>query len=142
MAIDSILDQIRRDEGERASVYQDQLGYWTIGNGICVDARRGCALRPEEIDYLTNNRLSLARRALLYSFPWLSILDVIRFAALQNMVYQMGIEGVSRFKTMLTCLQAEDWAGAKAAALDSEWEKQTPARAARIAEQLLTGEWQ
>jgi len=40
---------------------------------------------------------------------------------------------------MLNALERSDWVAAKAHALDSSWAKQTPERAERVAEQLLTG---
>jgi lysozyme len=135
-----LLTQLKRDEGMRASAYQDSLGYWTIGIGVCVDARKGCGLTSEEMEYLATNRIDRARAALLSQFPWLGSLDEIRMNAVLNMAYQMGAEGVGGFRSMLIALQAQDFEGASVAALDSIWAKtQSPTRARRVAQQLKTG---
>lgn len=47
--------QLRRDEGEVLSAYQDHLGYWTIGVGRLIDKRKGGGLTSEESDYLLGN---------------------------------------------------------------------------------------
>lgn len=142
MAIESIFDQLRRDEDERLSVYPDSLGYWTIGMGVCIDARKGCGITKEESQLLTSNRVDQARYNILREWPWAMGMDPVRLGALLNMTYQMGVRGVSKFHDLLECLQAGDWIGAEAACLDSEWAKETPARAGRIAKQFFTGVWQ
>jgi lysozyme len=56
------------------------------------------------------------------------------------MAYQMGVEGVCGFKTMLRCLEAGELEKAAGAALNSRWAKvQTPARAKRVAA-MIRGE--
>ena len=35
----NIREQLHRDEGFIDHAYQDQLGYWTIGIGTCIDRR-------------------------------------------------------------------------------------------------------
>jgi lysozyme len=141
--ITDILSQLERDEGRRGSAYQDYLGYWTIAIGVCIDARKGCKLTDDEINYLTNNRVTLAMKAILQTWPWSAALDPVRFGVLQNMVYQMGIDGVAQFKNFLAAFESGDYAGASAHGLDSLWAKeQSPARAQRLMNQLTTGEWQ
>jgi len=51
----TLADQLRAEEGERASAYQDSLGYWTIGVGRLIDARKGGRLRSNEIDFMLTN---------------------------------------------------------------------------------------
>lgn len=136
-------DQLKRDEGSRASAYQDGLGFWTIGIGICIDARKGCGLTDEEILLLFNNRLTKNEAALAAQFPWTDALDPVRRGALLNMVYEMGLHGLGEFREFLGRLQAGDYNGAAAAMLDSTWARaQSPARAERLAEQIRTGVWQ
>lgn len=143
MPISDIMSQLERDEGRRASAYTDSLGFLTIGVGVCIDARKGCTLTDAEIDLLTKNRVGLATIAIGETWPWTASLDPVRLGVLQNMVYQMGIEGVSKFRNFLGALEAGDYASAKEEGLDSEWARtQSPSRAARLMEQILTGEWQ
>ena len=56
--------------------------------------------------------------------------------ALLDMSYQLGVSGLERFTDMLRALKAGDCDAAQAAALDSDWARQTPARAASVAARL------
>lgn len=136
-------DQLRRDEGYRTSVYPDGLGYWTIGIGICVDGRKGCGLYDEEIDFIFQNRKKKNAIALSAELPWTDVVDEIRRGALLNMTFQMGLHGLSGFPKFLTALQQKDYPAAAAAMLDSKWAReQSPDRAKRLSQQILTGTWQ
>lgn len=137
-----IISQLRRDEGEKLSVYQDHLGFWTIGIGVLVDSRKGGGITPEESAYLLTNRVALRDRRLRAALPWYERLDEPRRAALLNMAYQLGSDGLLEFQKMLGALRDQRWHEAEAHALDSEWAKQTPERARRVARQLATGAWQ
>lgn len=138
-----LVTQIRRDEGEKLSVYEDSLGWWTIGVGICVDSRKGCGLLPEESEFILKNRLDIARLELDKVYPWFRTMNEPRQAALINMYHQMGPNGLQGFQKMLGALRDQRWPDAAYQALDSTWAKvQTPARARRMARQFETGEWQ
>lgn len=138
----NLIDQLRRDEGEILHAYQDHLGYWTLGVGVLIDQRRGGGITAEESAYLLRNRVAMAEAALRQRFEWYGRLDEVRQAALLNMAYQLGVDGLSKFTKMLAALRDERWADAEQHALDSQWAKQTPERARRVARQLQTGEWQ
>ena len=136
-------DQLRRDEHEVLHVYADSEGYWTLGVGILVDPRKGGGITREESTYLLRNRIAAKKAELERRVPWVTRLDAVRKAALLNMCFQLGVDGVLGFPKMLACLRDERWAEAETHALDSKWAReQTPARARRVARQLETGEWQ
>lgn len=65
----------------------------------------------------------------------------VRAAVLQSMAYQMGVDGLGKFINTLSAIKAGHWELAKAGMLDSKWARQTPERAQRHAEQMLTGKW-
>lgn len=139
----NLIEQLSRDEDRRASAYQDGLGYWTIGVGTCIDARKGCGLTDPEIDLLLSNRIAAVTAQLSQQFPWTDVLDEVRRGVLLNMAYQMGIHGLAEFRQMLQALQQGDYSSAAAAMLDSTWAKsQSPDRAQRLSKQMETGEWQ
>lgn len=138
-----VKQQLIRDEGVKATVYQDHLGFWTIGVGILVDDRKNGGLLPEEIDFILENRIKILKVELANDYPWFRHLNEPRQAALLNMRFQLGRAGLAGFKNMLARLRDERWADAETQALDSKWAKvDTPARAKRIARQLATGEWE
>jgi lysozyme len=57
------------------------------------------------------------------------------------MAFQLGINGFLQFRMMRQALSRCDWLAARNEALDSLWARQTPNRARRVAEQILTGEY-
>jgi lysozyme len=135
--------QLRGDEGVRACVYKDHLGFDTIGVGRLVDSRKpGAGLRPMEIDYLLRNDIDDRIDALMRKLPWFQNLDDARRGALLNMSFQMGVDGLLKFKNTLKLIEDGEYAKAADAMLQSLWAKQTPERAKRLSEQMRTGQWQ
>ena len=134
--------QLENDEGRRETIYRDSLGYLTIGIGRLLDPRKGGRLRPKEVDFLFDNDYDEKEEQCARMFPGWAKLNPPRQAAIVNMCFQMGITGVLQFKKMVQAMVDEHWADARHHALDSEWAKQTPARARRVAYQIETGEWQ
>ena len=55
-----------------------------------------------------------------------------------EMVFQLGIGGVGKFKMMLEALKESDYANAAVHMLASNWHKQTPQRCEDLAEVLRT----
>lgn len=134
-------EQLVRDEAEILHAYQDQEGYWTIGVGICIDARVGCGITREESRYLLANRIRNAEAQLRSHLPWTIALDEVRRAVLENMTFNEGIEHVLGFHKMLTAMQMADWKTAAAEGMDSLWAKQVGGRAHRLMLQLEHGTW-
>lgn len=136
------LAQIESDEGRRKMLYRDSRGYLSIGVGRLLDPRKGGKLRDSEIDLMLENDYSEAEGECESAFSWFSGLNPPRQAALVNMCFQLGLPKLLGFRRMLQALRDAHWADARHHALDSEWAKQTPDRARRVAYQLETGEWQ
>jgi lysozyme len=135
-------DQLRRDEGEKLSAYQDHLGFWTIGIGRLIDSRRGGGISTDESTMLLRNDIARIRVELLQRLPWFVHLDPARQGVLMNMAFQMGINGVMAFQQMLAKVQGGDYAAAADQMLQSKWATQTPERANRLAKQMRDGVWQ
>lgn len=138
----SLAAQLEREEGRVRHAYQDHLGYWTIGIGRLIDARRGGGLTDEEIDYLLANDIARKTAEIETILPWVKSLDEVRRAVLICMAFQMGVTGLMQFKTALAHTRLGDYKGAANSMLDSRWAIQTPARAQRMAKQMETGLWQ
>jgi len=134
-----LIDDLKLDEGWRASVYQDSEGYWTVGYGFMVDARRGGELPREVGEYWLKHAVEARWKALVARLPWVEDQPVEVQLALGNLAYQLGVEGLCGFKRMLAALEAGDRETAAKEALDSKWAKQTPARAQRVSASILGG---
>lgn len=138
----SLARQLRGDEGVRKSAYQDHLGYWTIGVGRLIDARKNAGLRDEEIDYLLNNDIADRVEALTRLLPWFTRLDEARQGVLLNMSFQLGVDGLLSFKNTLRHIERGDYEQAALNMQMSKWYGQTPERAERMMQQIRTGAWQ
>lgn len=138
-----LVRQLRGDEGERSQVYQDHLGFWTIGVGRLVDSRKpGSGLRPSEIELMLSNDIEDRITSLRAKVPFFSTLDAVRQGVLVNMSFQLGVEGLLAFKTTLGLVEKGNYEEAARQMLKSRWATQTPQRAKRMSEQMRTGEWQ
>ena len=135
-------DQLRRDEGEKLSAYQDHLGFWTIGIGRLIDSRRGGGISTDESTMLLRNDIARIRVELLQRLPWFVHLDPVRQGVLMNMAFQLGINGLMAFQDTLGKVQTGDYAVAADKMLQSKWATQTPERAKRLAIQMRDGVWQ
>ena len=137
-----IEDQLRLDEGERLTAYQDHLGYWTIGVGRLIDDRKGGGISPAESTMLLRHDIERVESAIDSALPWASTLDPVRKAALINMGFQLGVSGLLKFAQTLAAVKAGDYRAAADGMLASRWASQTPARARRLSDQVRSGRWQ
>lgn len=138
-----LLGQIKHDEGRSPVVYKDSKGFWTIGDGILVDFRvPGAGLRPEEMDFITLNRVGIAAQVAmnLVGAPTWGRLNDARRRVLINMVYNLGGEGVAKFHKMLTALIQSNYTEATHEMISSLWYEQVGERGVRLAQTMLTGE--
>ena len=138
--------QLEFEEGRKLKAYTCSMGHKTIGIGHNLDVKP--AFNGQRIPDIISDQVcdlifdrDLNDTITQLNFVWLANtkLDPARRDAVINMCFQLGINGVMKFKLMLNALERSDWVAAKAHALDSSWAKQTPERAERVAEQLLTG---
>jgi lysozyme len=122
------------------------MGFLTIGYGHLLKLTPGeeppQSITQEEAEMYLTADLSEAEYLLFKTFPWMGELDDRRFCVMQNMCFNLGIAGLSKFKKMLAALEDEDYKAAAEEMLDSLWAKQVGDRAKRLAEQMRTGVWQ
>jgi lysozyme len=136
----SLKDQLRRHEGTRTHPYYCTSGKITIGVGRNLTDR---GLEPDIIRELFRRDVASAKRqaAQILGDSWRQ-LNVPRQDAVTNMVYQLGMGGVSRFKKFLIALKAHDYELAASEMLDSKWAaRDTPGRALELAEQMRVGRY-
>lgn len=140
-------DHIRRDEGFRASVYDDSTGqpitkgtvvqgYATIGFGFCIDAFKGSPLPEEVAEFWLAHLLEGIETELAERWPPFKAQPEDIRDALLNMAYNLGVSGLLGFRLMLDALERGDRETAAVNALDSTWAQQVGDRARRIANQI------
>lgn len=128
-----LLSDLKGDEGWNPFAYEDQLGYTTVGYGFNIDRRSGEGLSPEDGEIILARKAENHWNSLVKAIPWITNQPEDIQRALANMSYQLGTSGVLRFSIMLDALKRGDRETAAVNALYSEWAKQTPERAERIA---------
>jgi len=143
--IDNIIDQLKRDEGFRATVYSDSRGFSTIGYGHNLDAHPmpGVTVITElYAETLLRQDLEPITSKLIALLPWTDTLDDVYLGILENMSFNMGVEGLVGFHHMLSYMQMSQWQQAADAMKSSDWYTEVGDRAVRLYAQMVTGEWQ
>ena len=128
-----LTERIKKHEGFRSRPYFDSLGVGTIGYGTTW-------ITEEEADMLLRNRLQSCSAEIDSYIDELSVsIDEVRRAILYEMCYQLGIDGVKRFRKMWEALADMDYEKASREMKTSRWHKQTPARCEYLAGVMLRG---
>lgn len=132
---ETLKEEVKLHEGFRDVVYKDSLGKRTIGYGhLCVEDHweDDKKYEKEYLDEIFNKDFDNAHHNALTLIENRPINDVAKEVIIE-MVFQLGIGGVSKFKNMWKALDSEDYGEASFQMLDSLWAKQTPARAGKLA---------
>ena len=139
MNMDRLKDSVKQHEGYRNKVYLDTLGKRTVGVGhLCVEDFWEDDKEYEEkflMEILADdlqNAIKGARE--LKEEHSCTDIDEIAQEILVEMVFQLGKNGVSKFRNMWKALAEKNYIGASFEMLDSKWAKQTPNRAKSMAE--------
>lgn len=140
MSRQDVIRALKRHEGLRLHVYQDHLGYWTIGYGRMVDARRGGGITEEEAEHLLENDVGRVEQSLDNQIPWWREQPEAVQDALVNMAFQMGVAGLMGFRQTLELIRNGAYDRAAEEALNSRWARQTPARAREVADWIRSAE--
>lgn len=136
MNFSEVRKEIKREEGWSGTVYQDSLGFWTIGYGFLVDSRKGDKLPLSVAEAWLDYKIQEKVDALFLALPWLKDQPEAVQNALVGMSYQLGVEGLLKFKNTLGLIKVGQYQEAADNALKSLWAQQTPARAKRVTDMI------
>lgn len=134
-----LIEQLKRHEGLRLKPYLCTADKFTIGIGRNLE---DVGISEQEAEMLLLNDIERAKQALLQKFPWTAELDEVRFAALINFTFNVGIGTVAKFKNAMGLLKQKNYDMAANEFLRSRWADQVGKRAIEVTEQIRTGEWQ
>ena len=126
-----LFHDLMRDEGFRERVYRCSAGKQTIGYGWNIDDQPISRLSAQMI---LADQIDSATQELNNALPWWLELPTNAKLGLANMVFNLGLTRLFKFKKMLTALEAHDFDNAALEALDSRWAEQVGSRALRIAD--------
>ena len=137
--IDEIADALKREEGYVPHCYICTAGAHTVGYGRNIDADGGIGISEDEADHLLRNDIDRTIKE-CQQWAWFDDLDPARQSVVVQLCFQLGRPRLSQFKRMLSALsqQPPDLIAAANELLDSQFANQVPARAARLAEQMVS----
>ena len=146
MTYDELAGSVKLSEGFRDHIYKDTEGFATIGWGHKVvhedNFKEGKTYSKEELQEVfekdLNKAIALARQ--LMGENDVRDLPIIAQHTLTEMCFQLGKSGVSKFRNMWKALQEGNFIGASYEMLDSKWNKQTPNRCKKLADQMKSCE--
>ena len=135
MSYSDLKARIKEHEGFVPKIYKDQLGFKTIGFGHLVletdRFKEGVTYKKKDLEEVFDSDFNTAKSNANQLISGLPIHHQAKCVIIE-MVFQLGIGGVSKFKKMWKALKQNDYQIASEEMLDSKWAKQTPKRAEEL----------
>jgi len=125
---------IQRHEGFRNHVYKDSIGVLTVGYGHAL--HEGSTMPRSLLEDLFEYDYAIAE----HGYNQLGLeLDDVRRAALIDLIFNVGLAGVKRFKKMLLAIAQGDYETAADEIEQSHYYYQVGNRAKEITHMVRTG---
>lgn len=152
MDFDIIIKRLEFHESCVLKPYYCPTGHLTLGIGHNVEARPFTDEEKRAIGdwkkgitknmayMICRNDVNICLNQLKTLSFW-NQLDLERKYALLDMCFQLGFKGLCGFKKMLEAIRWGKWQTAAEECLNSDYARQTPARAKRIARLIKEGIW-
>jgi len=140
MNYDKLLESVKKHEGFKDHVYLDSLSKRTVGYGhLCVEDHweDGKKYDKEYLEDILEKDLQGAIDQAHDMCQGMEISDDAK-TIICEMIFQLGGNGVSKFKNMWKALKENppNYEEASVQMLDSRWAKQTPNRAKEMASHM------
>lgn len=132
------VELIRQHEGCELRMYICPAGKRTIGVGHNLD---DVPISQAAADQILADDIERCRQQLRYNLQWFAALDEVRQAAMLDLCFNLGWQGLGRFRRFLTAMASDDYGRAGAELVDSKWYGQVGSRAPRIVKMIQTGAW-
>lgn len=132
---ETLLQQVKRQEGFRPTPYRCSAGRLTIGYGLNLDVGISERLASQILEW----QLSDLEKGLSGMLPFWSDLSPARQSVFVNMSFNLGMAGLFGFRRMLESARKGNVAGVCAEMKDSKWAEQVGARADELIEQYRQG---
>ena len=125
----NLIEEIKKHEGFRSTVYKCSEGYDTIGYGFAI---KDLNISEEVATIILVEKLADLQIKIDKKFDWFKDSPIEVYEVVINMCYQLGLTGFSKFKKTIYYLETEQYEEAADEMLDSLWAKQTPNRAKEL----------
>jgi len=132
------MEQIKRHEGLRLKPYRCTANKLTIGYGRNIE---DAGISENEAELLLSNDIARCAKEVEKHVKAFNKLNDARQSVLINMCFNLGINGLLKFKKFLTAVNDGFFDLAAKEMLDSRWVKQVGSRAIELSEQMKTGAW-
>ena len=136
-----LIEMLKRHEGVETHAYVDSVGKITIGVGRNIDQNGGIGLSDAEISFMLGNDIDRVEDELYANFRWIKHLDEVRFDAMINICFNLGLPRMLKFKKALAAMEAGDYNLAAIEWSDSVWANQVGQRAIELSLMIETGEY-
>ena len=147
MNIELLKEQIKRHEGEVLEIYEDSLGYKTLGVGhLCkpedpeYNWEVGTPVSQEVVDLYYEDDFNKHVAEAIHVFgteeAFANLPENIQHV-LVNMCFNLGGTRLSKFRNMLAACREHDWKRMAAEMEDSRWFKQVGRRSRELQESVL-----
>jgi len=134
-----IMDMIKSHEGYREKVYFDSVGVPTGGYGHAFLEGSRIPGIVADILFEEDYKSAMSDYEILAKRHGLE-LNNVRRGVIIDMLFNMGIVRVHKFRKMLLALSIGDWSKAALEMLDSKWARQVGNRSTYLAELMRKGE--
>ena len=144
MDIDKLREELEFDEGCIYEIYNDHLGYPTLGIGHLVlesDAENGqpvgTPVSKERVIECFEKDIKSVFSDIDRNLPWVEDQpeDIQRVVA--NMCFNLGLTRLLKFKNFLFRLQVKQYEAASEEMMDSRWATQVGPRAVRLRDRVI-----
>ena len=143
MDLEKLREQLEIDEGVKYEVYKDHLGYPTFGIGHLItshDPENGWSVGTDVDEYRVKEAFEDDVQGVISDCEKLYVqwehLPEEAQQVIANMMFNMGLTRLTKFKGMKRGVDAKDWTAAADEMVDSRWYKQVTNRANRLVERM------
>ena len=131
-------NMIKKHEGFRPFIYKDTQGFLTGGYGHAF--LEGNFISRQIVDILFEQDFSRAEQNYnIFCARYKLFLNPARRAALIDMLFNLGLSKLSKFKKFIAALQNNDYKTASSEMLDSLWAGQVKGRAKELSRIMSKG---
>ena len=135
--------EIIADEGMVKHIYEDHLGYPTFGVGHLITEKDpewkkslGTEVSEERVHECLEKDLDIVLKDCKILYPDFDDLPEEVQHIVANMMFNMGLTRMYKFKGMKAGVDSKDWNKAADEMVDSRWYKQVTNRANRLVERM------
>lgn len=139
-----LIKLIEAEEGWKSTPYRCSEGYPTVGYGFKIGNKNGeipYFILPKVAGDAWLNEILSKLQDKFAKLAWYNVMNIARKSIIISMAYQMGYDGVMKFKNMIKALEYADYNKAGIEMLNSRWAMQTISRATRHSDQMVSGKW-